>query len=168
MYNKQISQKIINYALWYYLKYYPSVYKLRQKLRLKFWPESEKWKKYWWIFEDDIDWIVKEKLWNILVENEIIDSHIRNYKFKGKSKRYIIGKMFEKWFVKEDYEPVLEEYYKDWEWEMLEREICKRFKILDISEAKEIFEKLEFKQKNKITQSIIRKWFNYQDIKNYL
>jgi hypothetical protein len=32
----QISQKIIDYAIWYYLKYYPSVTKLKQKLREKF------------------------------------------------------------------------------------------------------------------------------------
>ncbi len=76
---KEISQKITNYAIWYYLKYFPSVAKMKQKLDMKFWPKSEKWKKYWWIFEDDIEYIITENLWNILVEKEIISSKIRNY-----------------------------------------------------------------------------------------
>jgi len=38
----EISQKIIDYAIWYYLKYYPSPKKLRFKLKEKFGPDSEK------------------------------------------------------------------------------------------------------------------------------
>jgi len=33
---KEISQKIINYAIWYYLKYFPSINKIKQKLDFKF------------------------------------------------------------------------------------------------------------------------------------
>jgi hypothetical protein len=33
---KEISQKIVNYAIWYYLKYFPSINKIKQKLREKF------------------------------------------------------------------------------------------------------------------------------------
>jgi transposase-like protein len=43
---KEISQKIVDYAIWYYLRYFPSVNKVRQKLREKFGPQSEKGKKY--------------------------------------------------------------------------------------------------------------------------
>jgi hypothetical protein len=43
---KKISQKIIDYAIWYYLKYYPSPRKLAFKLKMKFGPDSEKGKKY--------------------------------------------------------------------------------------------------------------------------
>lgn len=32
----EISQKIVDYSIWYYLKYYPSPRKLEQKLREKF------------------------------------------------------------------------------------------------------------------------------------
>jgi transposase-like protein len=42
----QISQKIIDYAIWYYLRYYPSKNFLSKKLREKFGPDSEKGKKY--------------------------------------------------------------------------------------------------------------------------
>ena len=45
----EISQKIVDYAIWYYLKYYPSPRKLTQKLLEKFWEKSENGKKYWWI-----------------------------------------------------------------------------------------------------------------------
>gem|GEM_PF-1702193 len=39
---KEISQKIIDYAIWYYLRYFPSRQKLRNKLTEKFGPQSEK------------------------------------------------------------------------------------------------------------------------------
>lgn len=32
----EISQKIIDYAIWYYLRYYPSPKKLELKLKMKF------------------------------------------------------------------------------------------------------------------------------------
>ena len=64
---EKISQKIIDYAIWYYLKYYPSPKKLSFKLKelfnfSKFGPKSENGKKYWWITDDDIDFIIREKL----------------------------------------------------------------------------------------------------------
>ena len=104
---KEISQKIINYAIWYYLKYFPSIKKLRQKLDMKFGPQSEKWQKYGWIFEDDIDYILEEKMWNILVEKEIISSKIRSYIARWKNYYYIVQKLTEKMFVKEEFEEVL-------------------------------------------------------------
>lgn len=165
---KEVSQKIVNYAIWYYLKYFPSINKLIQKLDFKFGPKSEKWKKYWWIFEEDIDYIINKKLKNILVEKEIIDTKVRNLQFKWKSKRYISWNLYEKWFKKQDFEEIIEQYFIDWEWENLQRSICKKLKSQDIQECKNIFEKLDFKEKTKITQSIIGKWFNYQDIKEML
>lgn len=42
----EISQKITDYAIWYYLRYYPSTQKLRHKLNEKFGPDSEKGKRY--------------------------------------------------------------------------------------------------------------------------
>ncbi|MDP2396573.1 MAG: hypothetical protein Q8S84_02295 [bacterium] len=39
--NMEISQKIVDYAIWYYLKYYPSPKKLTQKLLEKFGEKSE-------------------------------------------------------------------------------------------------------------------------------
>lgn len=42
----EISQKIVDYAIWYYLKYYPSPRKLTQKLLEKFGEKSENGKKF--------------------------------------------------------------------------------------------------------------------------
>ena len=89
---KVISQRIVNYAIWYYCKYYPSTWKLKQKLLLKFGPESENGKRYWWITDDDIGYILRDKMRNILCEKEVIDAKIRNLKFKWKSKQYIQSK----------------------------------------------------------------------------
>ncbi len=108
---KEISQKIVNYAIWYYLKYFPSVWKVRQKLTQKFWPESEKGKKYWGIFDEDIDYILKEKMWNIIVEKEIIASKIQNYIDKGKNLNYIKSKLREKLFVEEEYMEILQNQF---------------------------------------------------------
>ena len=104
---KEISQKIVDYAIWYYLRYFPSVNKVRQKLRQKFGPKSEKGKKYWWIFEDDIEYIISEKMKNILCEKQIITSKINNYINKWKNTFYIKSKLYEKWFKKEEYEEIL-------------------------------------------------------------
>ena len=57
----EISQKIVDYAIWYYLKYFPSKKALEKKLFEKFWPNSEKWKIYWWIWEKDIISAIKKK-----------------------------------------------------------------------------------------------------------
>jgi len=67
----EISQKIIDYAIWYYLKYYPSPKKLERKLIEKFWPDSEKGKKYGGIFEEEIRYIIDERLKNIIQEEEV-------------------------------------------------------------------------------------------------
>jgi len=74
---------------------------------MKFGPQSEKWQKYGWIFEDDIDYILEEKMWNILVEKEIISSKIRSYIARWKNYYYIVQKLTEKMFVKEEFEEVL-------------------------------------------------------------
>jgi hypothetical protein len=42
----EVSQKIVNYAIWYYLKYFPSVKKMENKLKEKFGVQSENGKKY--------------------------------------------------------------------------------------------------------------------------
>ncbi|MDQ7023069.1 MAG: RecX family transcriptional regulator [Candidatus Gracilibacteria bacterium] len=87
--------------------YFPSINKLKQKLDFKFGPKSERGEKYGGIFEADINFIISEKLINILVEKEIITSTINNYINKGKNLFYIKSKLAEKMFIKEDYEEIL-------------------------------------------------------------
>ena len=223
---KEISQKIINYAIWYYLKYFPSVWKVRQKLTQKFWPESEKWRKYWGIFDEDIDYIINQKMWNIIVEKEIITSKIRNYIDRWKNLNYITSKLREKLFIEEEYlkilrdefncdnesilnfdkiykqiiilykksksknyikqkfverpcdsewvENILKEVFVAWESEILSAEFFKIIKVplyfsddwenLKKRYATEYLEKLSFKDKQKITQKLIGKWFQIWEV----
>lgn len=146
---EKISQKIIDYAIWYYLKYYPSVNKLKFKLKFKFWPESEKGLKYWWVSDEEIDFIINEKLRNIIQEEEVIESKIRNYINKGKSKLYIRQKMFERQENKEIVEEKLNKAFENWEWEIIKKE----------------YEKLKNRyNREKIIEKLIRKWFFYNEI----
>jgi len=147
----EISQKIIDYSIWYYLKYYPSPTKLKRKLVEKFWPNSEKGKIYWGINEEEINYILNEKLKNIIQEEEVIQSKIRVYKSKGKSKLYIKQKLFERQENKEFIDIHLEEAFVDWE---LENLIFEYEKIKDKDD------------KQKIIQKLMRKGFKYDDIKN--
>jgi len=158
----EISQKIIDYAIWYYLRYYPSPNKLRQKLRMKFWPDSENGKKYWGIIEEEIDYILVEKLRNVIQQEEVIQSKIRVYKDKRKSKQYIKQKLFERMEDRELIEKYLEEWFIDWEIESVRREFEKiknRSKL--IIENKE----LSYEQKSKVIEKLMSKWFKYNDIK---
>lgn len=147
---QQISQKIIDYSIWYYLKYYPSPKKFASKLKQRYGPQSELWEKYGWITDEQIDFIIKEKLSSIVLEDEVIKSKIRSYIEKWKSKLYIKQKLYERMEQKELIETYLEEAFLDWEQENLIRE----------------YKKLEGKfEKQKIIEKLFRKWFNYDDIK---
>jgi len=153
----EISQKIIDYAIWYYLRYYPSPKKLKEKLKEKFWPNSEKGQKYWWIGEDEIDFIVNEKLKNIIQEDEVIKAKIRNYISKWKSKLYIKQKLFERKENRFLIEKYLQEAFFDWELEQVQKEYEKQLKKLWNR-----FEGYELKQK--LIERLMRKGFRYDDI----
>lgn len=157
-----ISQKIIDYAIWYYLKYYPSPRKLEQKLFMKFWPDSEKGKIYGWINKEEIDFILKEKLRNIIQEKEVIQSKIRNYKNKWKSKIYIKQKLFERLENRELIDLYLEEAFIEGEIDLVKVEYDKLLIKFKTKKWKII---TEYDLKNKIIESLMRKWFKYDDIK---
>ncbi len=145
----KISQKIIDYAIWYYLKYYPSPKKLERKLLEKFWEQSENGKKYWGIHSVELEYIIEEKLKNIIQEKEVIESKIRSYKQRGKSKQYIKQKLFERQEKRELFEELLELSFVDWELENLKKE----------------YNKIQWKyEKQKILEKLLRKWFRYDDI----
>jgi len=145
----EISQKIVDYAIWYYLKYYPSPRKLFIKLKQKFWPLSEKWKIYWGISDEEINYIIEEKLKNIIQEEDVIESKIRSYKNKGKSKMYIRQKLYERQEQKELIEELLETNFEDWELENLKKE----------------YNKIQWKyERQKVIEKLIRKGFRYDDI----
>lgn len=145
----QISQKIIDYAIWYYLKYYPSVAKLKQKLKEKFGLKSLNGKKYWWISDEEIDFIISEKMQNIIQEVEVIKAKIKFFKWKGKSYLYIKQKLYERQEPKELIEQFLDEEFIEWEEDTLKKE----------------YEKLKEKfEERKIMEKLLRKGFRYDDI----
>jgi hypothetical protein len=73
-----------NYALNYYLRYYPSFKKFREKL-LKKSHDDEK------LVSDVLD-----SMENIIVEKQVIESKIRLYIARNKNLNYIKSKLFEK------------------------------------------------------------------------
>jgi len=153
----KVSQKIIDYAIWYYLRYYPSPRKLREKLKEKFWPDSEKGQKYWWISDDEIEFIITEKLKNIIQEDEVIQSKIRSYINKWKSKLYIKQKLFERKENRELIEKYLEEYFLDWELQQVQKEYEKQLRSL--------WNKFEwYELRKKIIERLMRKGFRYDDV----
>ena len=144
-----ISQKIIDYAIWYYLKYYPSPKKLELKLVEKFWSNSENGKKYGWIKDEEISFIIDEKMKNIIEEEEVLKSKIKAYKNKWKSKIYIKQKLFERRENKDLVDLFLKEEFIDWENENIKKE----------------YEKLKNRyNREKVIEKLLRKWFFYWDI----
>ncbi len=179
-----------NYALNYYLRYYPSIKKFKEKLL----------KKSWWDGKT-VDEIIKS-MENIIVEKLVIESKIRLYIARNKNLSYIKSKLFEKGFEKEEYEKILENNYNLDE-TLLDVDYIKR-KILDyknkwksrnyifqklferkqdkdlilqvldeiyqdedeLENIKEEYKKLEWKyEKNKIIQKLLVKGFTYGNIK---
>lgn len=155
---QKISQKIIDYSIWYYLRYYPSPKKLAFKLKMKFGPESEKGKKYNWISDEEIEYILTNKLKNIIQEEEVIQSKIRNYKNKWKSKLYIKQKLFERQENKDLIEKYLEEMFLDWEIENIKKELNKLW----------YSNNLEYHKREKILKKLFNKGFKYDEIQRLI
>jgi len=128
-----------NYALNYYLRYYPSIKKFREKL-LKKSQDDEKL-----VFE------VIDSMENIIVEKQVIESKIRLYISRNKNLNYIKSKLFEKWFEKVMYEEILSNNYNLDE-TLLDREYIKR-KVFDYKEKwkskKYIFWQLFWRKQDK-------------------
>ncbi|MDD3646408.1 MAG: RecX family transcriptional regulator [Candidatus Gracilibacteria bacterium] len=107
----KISQKIIDYAIWYYLRYYPSIKKLENKLKQKFGPDSKKGKIYGGINDEEINYILEEKLKNIIQEKEVLRSKIKSYIAKNKNLNYIKQKLREKLFSNEMIDELLQDEF---------------------------------------------------------
>lgn len=184
----EISQKIVDYAIWYYLKYFPSKKALEKKLFEKFWPNSEKWKVYWWIWEKEIDFILNQKMSSIIFEEEVAKSKIRNYIEKNKNFSYIKTKMFQKYFDKELVLLILREEYNFENETLLNEEKLKKQiilfkqkeksknyiknKFLERSQDKDLVENIlsevfcdwELENLKKEYEKIKNKWFDKQKI----
>lgn len=184
----EISQKIIDYAIWYYTKYFPSKEWLKRKLEEKFWPNSEKWKIYWWINDEEINFIVDEKLKSIIFEKQVARTKIKNYVEKNKNLSYIKNKMFQNFFDKDLVLSILSEEYNFENETLLSEEKLKKQifslkqkwksknyikqKFLERSQDRELVEKIleeffqdwEYENIKKEYEKIENKWFSKQKI----
>ncbi len=181
-----------NYAINYYLRYYPSIKKLENKLLDKTKGDIEIVSKIIWSFSESV---IKEK--------EVIEAKIAFYISRNKKLSYIRNKLIEKLFKKEDIEEILsskfdlentllskdllfrkvENYKNKWksrkyiymnlfdrkeDIELINQVLYEVF--WDNSEddnLKQEFEKLLSKwiEKQKIIEKLLRKGFSYDDIK---
>lgn len=183
-------QRLKDYTLWYYFRYYPSNARLLQKLKEKG-------------SDDDIKKVFSE-IHHLLQEEQIIAAKIDNYVFRNKNYKYIRQKMREKLFPKEKVENYLEKYLTRWKSILSEDFFRKKIelflskgkskyyiqtKLWETSEDREVlntlldeyftdgerenilreYEKIKNKYpKEKITAKLISKWFRYDEIKKTL
>ena len=189
-------QRLHDYALWYYFRYYPSNARLLQKLQEK--GNKEDSQKVFqdishllqedqiiaskidtYIFRNKNYRYIRQKMREKLFESKKVEVYLEKYISswesiltedflrrkieilisKGKSQRYISTKLWETPEDKEKLEPLLSEYFADWEWESIKKEYEKI-----ISRNPKLLQSW-FEWKQKITQKLIAKWFRYDDIK---
>ncbi len=93
-------QRLRDYALWYYFRYYPSDGRLLQKLREK--------------GTEDYALQVFSDIKHLLQEDEILASKIDNYIYRNKNYRYIEQKMHQKLFPKDKIQDYLKKYKQSW------------------------------------------------------
>jgi len=193
-------ESLRNYALNYYLRYYPSIKKFREKLLKKS------------LWDEKIVNEILKSMENVIVEKLVIESKIRLYIARNKNLAYIKSKLFEKGFEKEELQKILQNNYNLDE-TLLDADYLKR-KILDYKNKwksrnyifQRLFERKQDKdlinqildqnytkedelenikkeyenltsnhtksfsgtEKNKIIEKLIRKGFNYSEIKKVI
>jgi len=150
-------QRLKDYALWYYFRYYPSNARLLQKLK-------EKWE------IEDAEQVFQE-IKNLTQEDEIIKAKIDNYVFRNKNYRYIRQKMREKLFPTEKTEKYLEKYISAWE-SILDSDFLRRKIEIFITKGKSkyyISQKLwETKQDREVLETILQEYFPDWESENIL
>ncbi len=141
-------QRLHDYALWYYFRYYPSNARLVQKLKKKG-------------SEEDAQKIFNN-IEHLLQEDEIIKAKIDNYIFRNKNYSYIRQKMREKLFPNERVERYLEQYIRSWK-SLLTEDFLKRKIESFIAKGKSrqyIFQKLwESSEDKEILKSLLDEYF---------
>ena len=185
-----------DYALWYYFRYYPSNTRLENKLFEKS-SDRELSKavidSIFHLLQEDqilaskidnyvyrnknyryIENKMREKLfpsekvqaylekyrssWESLLQDDFLRRKIRNFKQKGKSHTYIKNKLWETKLDREKLEWILSEFTDD---DSLEKE----FNKIKLNSKTDLS---TFTWKQKVVEKLIRKWFQYGDIKKAL
>ena len=184
-------QRWKDYSSWYYFRYYPSINRLKEKLREK--TNNN---------EELINNIFNE-VWHLFNDINVLETKIQNFIFRNKNKKYIINNLLQKKFKKEDINKILDNFITEWESLLTESHIEKKIlqyiqknkskqyiqnKLIEQPEDREIvnkildkyylqeneniaikneFEKLKNKNidQKKIIQRLLAKWFRYDNIK---
>jgi SOS response regulatory protein OraA/RecX len=88
--------------------------------------------------------------WESLLFAKFVQKQIDKYKLKWKSRFYIRWKLIERKEDKNLVEELLEKNFKDWEFDQVKME----------------YDKISWRcNDKKIIERLLRKWFNYNDIK---
>lgn len=184
------TEKLRDYALWYYFKYFPSTKRLLEKVIWKSWGDIELSQK---IIQD---------IAHLIQEEQNIDVRIRFFLQRNKNTSCILQNLLSKGYNKEIVQKLLKEYLEKSEWSLLSRDYLVR-KILDYkgkgksknyiysklvqssADKKKIFpileeiftqgenenivreyEKLKGKfEHKKIVEKLLRKGFSYEDVR---
>lgn len=183
-------QRLKDYTLWYYFRYYPSIWKLKFKLRQKTQNNEELIEKLF------------DEIGNLFIDKPIIETKIQNYIFRNKNKNYIITQLISKQFKREEvleifhnltdqnesllsqdyiYKKVVQLKNKNKSIQYIKNKLIEQpeDKILVENVINNVFqdnwennqiqneiEKLSHKnlEQQKLIQKLIQKWFQYADI----
>lgn len=141
--NYNNNETLKNYALWYYLKYYPSIWKLIKKLKEK--TQNNE------LIAEVLE-IIKENL----NEEYLLETKIQELLDKGKTSQFIINKLSEKLFQKNDIEKIL-----------TNKNECENIKSYKYIEEK-IISKSKTKSIKSIKYNLIKSWFNSETIEKLI
>lgn len=183
-------QRLKDYTLWYYFRYYPSIWKMKFKLMQKTLKNEEMIEQ---LFQD---------IWHLFDDKPVIESKIQSYLFRNKNKNYIISQLISKQFKREEVLTLLEKFTTEWKSVLSEDFIYKKilqlknknksknyikYKLIEQPEDKQKVEnilseiysdqweeneisaeidKLKYKnlEQAKLIQKLLQKWFQYWDI----
>lgn len=164
----KVSQKIVDYAIRYYLRYYPSTEKLRRKLKEKFGPDSEKWQKYGGVTPEQIEYILKEKLRNIIEEEAVVRAKIKLYQLRNKNLRYIQNSMKQKLFEWEMVEKILqEEVLEEWKSILNPQKLQKQIELYFKKGKSKLYVRQRFIERSEdreLVESIIQEVYGENEI----
>lgn len=185
-------ERLKNYALWYYFKYFPSSKKLQEKLFEKS-KDEEMSKK---VFES-IKYLIQEK--------QVIWDKIRLYLLRNKNFNYIKFNLIKKWFEKEMVLDIFQnDFLEEWKSLLNTKSLCIKIenyknawksinyirqKLIERSEDREVvesiikevfenWEELSIKReaekllkkydKVKVVQKLVGKGFRYEEVRRVL
>ena len=106
-----------------------------------------------------------------LLDEWKIYKQILSLKWKNKSKSFIRNKFVDRPIDWELVDWIISEIFTEWEHEHILKELAKMLKLWCFdyeAEMKDVLRMMDYKNKQKIFQKLVWKWFNFWDIKESL